>query len=1102
MNETYVGCKSGNAVTLNTSNKVVILKPLTSTQLIMEIANFEKIRIEEYWEALTKKSTQGKWVEGLNNRVIAGINTPVYFTNAALRRMVGEELKSDDAIKKLRNLPLEEQRRRLILARPEASTDLIAVLRSELTPQVIACDFYQLAKEQGSVENFVDHLFERLGKNGIKTYHAPRFFELLTLLWSRGYILFPFSFCDLDRKGKWEPVKDIRYGLHKAKLWESATAFIPFRNINKLSSYDRYFKHFLVVTDVHSADDMSNELITAYESAMMKWTTVTAGHGTERFYRANSQTVASAHYLRLYLSAAVPELGLVPIKAAHRASKHGGARTNGEFLWITERNPDLIEWQIALKAYVSQLKTLRTTGQIGRLNWLLDYICALQDPPLAPHDVVRSIHIQDVTLRNTKTWFDFVEINVELKRRTTVVYQARQFFDWYCDFLVAHGSPHALSFKNPILSTDKLGYDRKNRSLTPRNALPAYVLDEMKAVIVDNDFAFSRSYTKIDAVVLDRETNQTVKTWFPGVCICLYMMLEMPTRSHQARWLDSGELDELIYDAETNTEVRNTNPYAIPGRQEGVLRLLHDQTRQEAWLGLWINTNKTGDHGYTIPYVSDALKDLLIRMQAWKKRYTPPFHTPIKYTVSSSNKIDEQRMIARNVPTVSPLFCDPTTYKRHPVAYARLASFYTAVLKETQSRIYEKYGQKLQLVVEGGERATRWKVDLHSLRVSGLTSMIENGVPLEVVSQFVAGHATLVMTLHYLKFSPAKMRVFLAAAHQRAKEDKDFVGSELFMENVEVFEPFLLGQEDAGAGVRHLKAASGLLEINTDGICPGTSCNTGGPADSTKRKYTAVLGGKRCGLCRYWITGPAFLLGQVAEVNKLAYTIREKGIQVARLNEERIQHEDQGNQKQARNLKDRVETLNRELDIDLQEWSTRYKYASKSVELMDDYLSAMSAVQGVNSSAKLPMLTKSPKIQLKVTLERAHEFALIDHITQMSEFQTGFNIEAVDLKKQKLLNQMMAKSGLQPLLLNLDDKQAHEAGNLLSSLMLQQVRENDLSAVLDGSKSLREYPLVFHAIEKIEETMAVGELSAVELDSVARTLESDTSSNKRVKFVP
>lgn len=169
---------------------------------------------------------------------------------------------------------------------------------------------------------------------------------------------------------------------------------------------------------------------------------------------------------------------------------------------------------------------------------------------------------------------------------------------------------------------------------------------------------------------------------------------------------------------------------------------------------------------------------------------------------------------------------------------------------------------------------------------------------------------------------------------------------------------------------------------------------------------------------------------------------------------------------------------------------------------MDDYLSAMSAVQGVNSSAKLPMLTKSPKIQLKVTLERAHEFALIDHITQMSEFQTGFNIEAVDLKKQKLLNQMMAKSGLQPLLLNLDDKQAHEAGNLLSSLMLQQVRENDLSAVLDGSKSLREYPLVFHAIEKIEEAMAVGELSAVELDNVARTLESDTSSNKRVKFVP
>jgi hypothetical protein len=345
------------------------------------------------------------------------------------------------------------------------------------------------------------------------------------------------------------------------------------------------------------------------------------------------------------------------------------------------------------------------------------------------------------------------------------------------------------------------------------------------------------------------------------------------------------------------------------------------------------------------------------------------------------------------------------------------------------------------------------------------------------------------------------MRAYLAAAHERAQEDTDFVGSELFMANLESFEPFLLGQEGAGigAGLLHLKEQTGLLEINPDGICPGTSCSTGGPADSTKRKFTAVLGGKRCSLCRYWITGPAFVLGQVAEVNKLAYAIRQKGIQVAQLNEERIQQEDLGNQQAARNIRDRVETLNRELDIDLQDWSARYKYASQSVELMNEYLAIKEKVESDSAPTKLPMLTKASKVDLKVTLEQAHEFALIDHITQMSQFQTGFNNEAVELKKQKLLNQMMAKNGLEPFLLHLTDEQAREAGNLLSSLMLQQVKKGELTAVLDGSKKLREYPMVFHAIELMEGAVQRGPLSTVELDSVAKELEFHAPTKRTTK---
>ena len=1008
MNEKFLGCVSRKAVTLNTSRDFVMLRPLTPEKLLQEIADYEKIRIEEFWEGLTKKSQQGNYVVGLNNYVATKVYTPKHLTNAALRRMVGAEVPSREAIKMLRTLPLEEQRRRLRLVMPEKACDLKAVLRTGQHELVIKCDLPRIAKEQGSPEKFIRFLFDRLSKNGLEMYFTPRFLEMLTLLWAREYLLFPFSFFDLSRKSKWESIKNSRYNKNKGALLEDARVAIPYKTVKQLSSYDRYFKQFFIISDVGGAEDMSDELISAFEQAMLSWSATTNGHGEKSFYNANSQIVSAAHFLRLYLAGKVPELGLVPVKAAHRASTEGGTRTNGHFLWVTERNSNLVEWQVSLKAYVTQLETTRTSGQISRLNWLMDYICSLTDPPVTPRDVVRSVHINDVTLGNENTWFEFVRKNVAVKRRTSVIYQAREFFDWYMDYLITAGSPHASSFRNPILSSDSLGYDRTNRSLTPRNALPAYVLNEMKSLLVENDFAFARAVPKVNVVVLDRDTSQTVTTWFPGICVCLYTMLEMPLRSHQARWLDSGELDEFIIDIETNKEVKNPNHNSIPGRKEGALRLHHDYTRQDAWLGLWVNTTKTVDYenpiGYSIPYVSEPLKDLLAMMGSWKRRYVPPFLAPIRYAPDASTKLDRARA-PKNTPTVSPLFCDPTSTKRFPVGYDRLTSFYTSVLKETQDRIFKKYGHAIQLVAKTGEKYS-WLVDLHSLRVSGITSMIENGVPLEVVSQFVAGHATLVMTLHYLKFSPSKMRAYLAAAHERAQEDTDFVGSELFMANLESFEPFLLGQEGAGigAGLLHLKEQTGLLEINPDGICPGTSCSTGGPADSTKRKFTAVLGGKRCSLCRYWITGPAFVLGQVAEVNKLAYAIRQKGIQVAQLNEERIQQEDLGNQQAARNIRDRVETLNRELDIDLQDWSARYKYASQSVELMNEYLATKEKVESDSAPTKLPMLTKASKVDLKVTLEQAHEFALIDHITQMSQFQTGFNNEAVDLKKQKLLS--------------------------------------------------------------------------------------------------
>src|ERR1700758_1548912 len=66
---------------------------------------------------------------------------------------------------------------------------------------------------------------------------------------------------------------------------------------------------------------------------------------------------------------------------------------------------------------------------------------------------------------------------------------------------------------------------------------------------------------------------------------------------------------------------------------------------------------------------------------------------------------------------------------------------------------------------------------------------------------------------------------------------------------------------------------------------------------------------------------------------------------------------------------------------------------------------------------------------------------------------------------------MMTANGMKPLLLGLNEQQAHEAGNLLSAVLLQQVRSQELGGVLSGNRPLSEYPRLAQAIKCLETTV-------------------------------
>jgi hypothetical protein len=434
-------------------------------------------------------------------------------------------------------------------------------------------------------------------------------------------------------------------------------------------------------------------------------------------------------------------------------------------------------------------------------------------------------------------------------------------------------------------------------------------------------------------------------------------------------------------------------------------------------------------------------------------------------------------------PEVAPLFRDPVVPGQEiPITYLKLKKIYIQLLLKAEKRIEQKYNQKIKLTSVDKNGRRQWLIDLHSLRVSGITNLIEAGVPIEVVQQFVAGHQTLVMTLHYLKYSPEKLRAFIEEANRRMQEDQDFVGSQTFIDSLNDVVPFLLSQGGAGTGpgFEALNSGDGVIVINSDGICPGTSCSSGYVIrEGTNMVFGPVPGGKRCPLCRYWLTGPAHLLGQINGMNNLAYSIRKKGLEIRRLNDLEADALDAGNKRVARNLRDQIDLFNRELDVDVAEWTARYNYAMQSIALMDDYLEAKSRIIATDAApadatAKVPMVTPSAPLELSATLEKAHEFALLDQITQMADFNPGFPNLQAELEKNQMLSKVMVTNGIKPFLLTLTEQQAREAGNLLSALMLQQVKSFDLDEVLAGKKPLSDYPYLSQAMREMEQASSDG----------------------------
>lgn len=160
--------------------------------------------------------------------------------------------------------------------------------------------------------------------------------------------------------------------------------------------------------------------------------------------------------------------------------------------------------------------------------------------------------------------------------------------------------------------------------------------------------------------------------------------------------------------------------------------------------------------------------------------------------------------------------------------------------------------------------------DLHSLRVTAATIWYEAGVPLEIIQEFITGHATLTMLLHYVRIRNAD--AVMKDAFERLIREQEQIRKGLGQDiekTIDTFALTSLGQirDDEVDGIESLKNTPGSFwRFFHYGICPTGACPKG-------------LDG-RCGLCPLLISGPSFKAGLTVQFNMVVSQALVIGLEI------------------------------------------------------------------------------------------------------------------------------------------------------------------------------------------------------------------------------
>ncbi|MEJ6004777.1 VPA1269 family protein [Paucibacter sp. AS339] len=658
-------------------------------------------------------------------------------------------------------------------------------------------------------------------------------------------------------------------------------------------------------------------------------------------------------------------------------------------------------------------------------------------------------------------------------------------------------------FSNPF-EPHEMPFEKGKRSKTKRKRLPTDIHEAIIEILMDADESGKPTYRWAMSAFPDTfdwfnpASGTLERVQCPSRCAALSLLLCLPFRGKQVQWLDRGLMDSMRWNQNVSAMVVNEHPLRnfrysdgrtqeeLYGRPSGVLQVMGDEIGAEGGtVGIFVNTNKTAmwnpenKRGYEVPWPMPALDpankpnvgswisrpyQIIWAQNSWIEKYLP-MPTPVSFVDSASERGKIHERYLSSIPSFCPLFADLSerSYKHGdalthiylPVSKAKLTRLFNSICVEVERR-YAEEGKIISITrPDSSDTAYQGRsaiFDIHALRVSGISRLIELGIPVAIVQEFIVGHATAVMTLYYNKVLTATARQEIMAGLQadvgdwKYRKEELSKRAELWSFNVRwaKYRP-----ADQMADFASWKSVPG-------GICPvgGLGCEEGGILDddaaSGKETFVPVVGG--CGNCRFFSTGPAFLIHQSQALNEIMLELRLHGKQRATLIEKRSelswsdtpelgQRQRELLARQIAELSEAVADIDVKLEPLVLEWINRLRMFEDSKAKIAVWREN-SPQESTNRATSLEHLyaDKLP-VEIDIRLEKAGEFSLVQNILEGAVARGGLH-HASSLSKERcaaFMDRVLRSGGSRRLLIDIQDEKtryvvAHKFANVASSI--------------------------------------------------------------------